>query len=164
MPERVAVYPGSFDPPTLGHFDLIQRAAKLFDRLIVAVAKNDAKTTLFSVDERISMLSGLVKDMPTVTVDHFEGLTVEFARRRGAAAVIRGLRVLSDFEFELTMAINNHKLNPEVDTLLLMPSEPFLFLSSRLVREIAAFGGSVSHYLTPEIEALLLQKLQEGGD
>lgn len=160
MPERVAVYAGSFDPPTLGHFDLIQRAARIFDRLIVAVARNDAKTVLFSVEERVDMLDGLVKDVPNVSVSHFHGLTVDFARQQGAIALIRGLRVVSDFEFELTMAINNHKLNPAVDTVSLMPSEPYLFLSSRLVREIAGLGGSVSHYLTPEIEARLMAKLR----
>lgn len=160
MPERIAIYPGSFDPPTLGHFDLIQRATKLFDRLIVAVAHNNAKNTLFSVEERVDMLRGLVSGLDRVTVDQFHGLTVEFARQKGAVALIRGLRVMSDFEFELTMAINNHKLNPDVDMVALMPSEPFLFLSSRLVREIAEFGGTVSHYLTPEIEARLLAKLR----
>lgn len=161
MPERIAIYPGSFDPPTLGHFDLIQRAAKIFDHLIVAVARNSAKSSLFSVEERMEMLRGLVSETPGVSVDQFEGLTVDFARKQGAVALIRGLRVVSDFEFELTMAINNHKLNPEVDTVALMPSEPFLFLSSRLVREIAGLGGKVSHYLTPEIEARLLHKLRE---
>lgn len=162
MSERIAIYPGSFDPPTLGHFDLIQRASKLFDRLIVAVARNDAKQTLFSVPERVEMLAGLVDGLENVSIDFFHGLTVDFARSKGAVALIRGLRVMSDFEFELTMAISNHKLNPEVDTVALMPSEPFLFLSSRLVREIATFGGSVSNYLTPDIEARLLAKLQLG--
>jgi pantetheine-phosphate adenylyltransferase len=161
MPERIAIYPGSFDPPTLGHFDLIKRAAKIFDHLIVAVARNDAKTSLFTVEERMDLLRGLVRGVEGVTVSHFHGLTVDFARQQGAVALIRGLRVVSDFEFELTMAINNHKLNPEVDTVALMPSEPFLFLSSRLVREIATYGGKVSHYLTPEIEARLLAKLRD---
>lgn len=162
MAERIAIYPGSFDPPTLGHFDLIQRGAKMFDRLIVAVAINDAKSNLFSVEERLEMLGGLVKGVPNVSIDHFRGLTVDFARKRNAIALIRGLRLVSDFEYELTMAINNHKLNPDVDSVLLMPSEPYLFLSSRLVREIATFGGSVSHYLTPEIERRLLEKLRGG--
>jgi pantetheine-phosphate adenylyltransferase len=159
MPERIAIYPGSFDPPTLGHLDLIERARKIFDRVIVAVAINEAKTGLFPVEERMEMLRELVHRLDGVEVDHFRGLTVDFARRRGAIALIRGLRVVSDFEFELTMAINNHKLNPEVDTISLMPSEPYLFLSSRLVKEIAGFGGSVSHYVTPEVERRLLAKL-----
>jgi pantetheine-phosphate adenylyltransferase len=158
MTERVAIYPGSFDPPTLGHFDLIQRAVKMFDRVIVAIATNPDKNSLFPVEERAEMLQELVKDYPTVSIDFYHGLTVEFARRQGAIAILRGLRVISDFEFELTMAINNHKLNPEVDSVLLMPSEQYLFLSSRLVREIAMFGGNVSHFVTPEVEARLVKK------
>lgn len=159
MPERIALYAGSFDPPTLGHLDLIQRAATLFDKIIVAVARNDQKTGLFTVSERVDMLVEMIADIPNATVANFSGLTVQFARETGACALIRGLRVVSDFEFELTMAINNHKLNPKVDTVCLMPSEPYLFLSSRLVREIAGFGGSVSHYVTPAVERRLTEKL-----
>ena len=162
MSDRIAIYPGSFDPPTLGHLDLIQRASKIFDKVIVAVARNNEKTSLFTVTERIEMLREMVADIPQVEVDHFHGLTVDFAKERNAIALIRGLRVVSDFEFELTMAINNHKLNADVDTVCLMPSEPYLFLSSRLVREIAGFGGTVSHYVTPEIEARLKEK-NKGG-
>ncbi len=159
MPERIALYAGSFDPPTLGHLDLIQRAASMFDKIIVAVARNDQKTGLFTVSERVEMLVEMVEGMSNVTVANFSGLTVQFARETGACALIRGLRVVSDFEFELTMAINNHKLNPKVDTVCLMPSEPYLFLSSRLVREIAGFGGTVSHYVTPAVERRLTDKL-----
>ena len=160
MAERVAIYPGSFDPPTLGHLDLIERASQIFDRLIVAIASNVTKQALFSVDERIEMLREMVEPIPNVEVDSFVGLSVDFARTRGAIALIRGLRVVSDFELELTMAINNHKLNDKVDTVLLMPSEPYLFLSSRLVKEIAGFGGSVSHYVTPEVDRRLRAKLK----
>ncbi len=160
--ERIAVYPGSFDPPTLGHLDLIERAAKLFDRVIVAVASNSAKSGLFSLEERLEMLVESTACLPNVEVDHFKGLTVEYARQKGAKALIRGLRVISDFEFELTMAINNQKLNPEVDTVCLMPSEPYLFLSSRQVKEIVAFGGPVGHYVTPPIEARLRARLRGG--
>lgn len=159
MPERVALYAGSFDPPTLGHLDLIQRAASMFDKIVVGVARNDQKTGLFTVSERVDMLTEMVASLPNVSVANFTGLTVVFAREVGAVALIRGLRVVSDFEFEMTMAINNHKLNPNVDTVCLMPSEPFLFLSSRLVREIAGFGGSVSHYVTPEVQRRLTEKL-----
>lgn len=159
MPERIALYAGSFDPPTLGHLDLIQRAASMFDKVVVGVARNDQKTGLFTVSERVDMLSEMIADMPNTSVANFSGLTVKFAREIGACALIRGLRVVSDFEFELTMAINNHKLNPAVDTVCLMPSEPYLFLSSRLVREIAGFGGSVSHYVTPEVQQRLIDKL-----
>lgn len=159
MPERVALYAGSFDPPTLGHLDLIQRAASMFDKIVVGVARNDQKTGLFTVSERVDMLTEMVADLPNVSVSNFTGLTVVFGREVGAVALIRGLRVVSDFEFEMTMAINNHKLNPNIDTVCLMPSEPFLFLSSRLVREIAGFGGSVSHYVTPEVQRRLTEKL-----
>ncbi|MCC6142653.1 MAG: pantetheine-phosphate adenylyltransferase [Candidatus Hydrogenedentes bacterium] len=162
MNQRIAIYPGSFDPPTLGHLDLIERAAKLFDRLIVAIAHNDAKSALFSVDERKEMLSHIVRHLPNVEIDHFSALTVEFARSRGAVALIRGLRVISDFEFELTMAIMNHKLNPNVDTVCLMPSEEYLFLSSRLVKEIARFGGDISAFVTSEVERRVREKLAAG--
>ncbi|MBX3177350.1 MAG: pantetheine-phosphate adenylyltransferase [Candidatus Hydrogenedentes bacterium] len=161
MPERIAVYPGSFDPPTLGHLDLIERAVNIFDHVIVAVAVNDAKVGLFSVEERVEMLTEMVAGIPRVSIDHFKSLTVQFAQKKGAVALIRGLRVVSDFEFELTMAINNHKLAPEIDTVNLMPSEPYLFLSSRLVKEIAAFGGSLSHFVSPAVEKRLKEKLEE---
>ncbi len=159
MPNRVALYPGSFDPITLGHMDLIKRAARIFPRLIVAVATNNAKSCLFSVEERLDMLRSHTRDWPNVEVAHFSGLTVDFAREVGAVAIIRGLRVISDFEFELSMAINNEKLNPNIDTVLLTPSEPYLYLSSGLVKELASYGGPVSHYVTPEVETLLRERL-----
>ena len=158
MKKRTAVYAGSFDPPTLGHLDLIVRAAKMFDRVVVAVAQNEAKQALFTVPERIGMLEEMTEGMAGVEIASFSGLTVDFARRKGAAALIRGLRVVSDFEFELSMAINNQKLNPEVDTVCLMPSEPYLFLSSRQVKEIASLGGKVGHYVTPAVEMRLRGK------
>ena len=161
MPDRIAVYPGSFDPPTLGHLDLIHRAASIFRKVIVAVAKNDAKRGLFSVPERIEMLQELVRDMPNVEIDQFQGLTVDFAAQRNAATIIRGLRVMSDFEFELTLAINNRKLNDTIDTICLMSSEEYLFLSSRQVKEIASFGGKISHYVTPEVERRIRAKFAE---
>ena len=160
MSEKIALYAGSFDPPTLGHLDLIERASKIFDRLIVAVANNDQKTALLSVRERMELLRGMTRSMDRVEIDQFEGLTVEYAREKKAVALIRGLRVVSDFEFELSLAINNQKLNPEVDTVCLMPSEPYLFLSSRQVKEIARFGGRISHYVTPEVEKSLREKLR----
>ncbi|NLV45290.1 MAG: pantetheine-phosphate adenylyltransferase [Candidatus Hydrogenedentes bacterium] len=162
MNERIALYAGSFDPPTLGHLDLIQRAAKIFDQVIVGVACNEQKSGLFSFEERVEMLKEMTSDIGKVTVNTFIGLTVEYARSQGAIALIRGLRVVSDFEFELSLAINNQKLDPEIDTVCLMPSEPYLFLSSRQVKEIAHFGGRVSHYVTPEVEARLFRKLTSG--
>lgn len=160
MTEHIALYPGSFDPPTLGHLDLIKRATTIFDRVIVAVASNEQKAVLFTVAERIEMLKEMTVGLDNVEVTQFHGLTVEYAREKGAVALIRGLRAISDFEFELSLAINNQKLNPDVDTVCLMPSEPYLFLSSRQVKEIVRFNGSVSHYVTPEVEARLKIKLQ----
>ena len=162
MRERVAVYPGSFDPPTNGHLDLIQRASALFDRLIVAVATNTDKQGLFPVDERLEMLTAITRDIPNVKVASFVGLTAEFARECNAVAVVRGLRVMSDFEFELTMAITNQKLNPSLETVCLMPSEPHLFLSSRIVREIARFNGDLSELVPPQIEPAIRKRCRNG--
>jgi pantetheine-phosphate adenylyltransferase len=163
MNERIALYAGSFDPPTLGHLDLISRAVKIFDKVIVAIAFNEQKATLFSVEERMEMLREMTSNLQTVVIDKFHGLTVEYAKKNGAIALIRGLRVISDFEFEMSMAINNQKLNPHVDTVCLMPSEPYLFLSSRQVKEIVHFGGSVSHYVTPLVEKRLVTKMNGNG-
>lgn len=160
MPERIAVYAGSFDPPTNGHLDLIQRAMKMFDRLIVAVALNDAKTCLFSVEERIEMLRAITAGMSGVEIDSFKGLTVQFAQERHAIALVRGLRVVSDFEFELTMAVTNQKLSPTIDTVCLMPSAENLLLSSRLVKEIATYGGDTSLFIPKIVEERLKQKLR----
>ena len=159
MSERIALYPGSFDPPTLGHFDLIHRARRIFDRVVVAIAINEAKTALFTVEERIQMLKEELNGIAGIEVTSFNGLSVEFAKKCGAQALIRGLRVVSDFEFELSLAINNQKLDPTIDTVCLMPSEPYLFLSSRQVKEIVSFGGSVSHYVSPKIEQKLRNRL-----
>jgi pantetheine-phosphate adenylyltransferase len=163
MGERIAVYPGSFDPPTNGHLDLIQRASQLFDKLIVAVATNTAKEGLFSVDDRLDMLKTISEGIPNVEVTSFIGLTAEFARRCNAMAVVRGLRVMSDFEFELTMAITNQKLNPSLETVCLMPSESHLFLSSRIVREIARFGGDLSDLVPPQIEQVIRKTCRNGA-
>ena len=161
MPDRTAVYPGSFDPPTFGHLDLIGRALRIFDRLVVAVATNNAKDCFFSVEERKEMLRAVTRDMPNLTVTSFAGLTVEFARQCGAVALVRGFRAISDFEFELSMALTNTKLNPEIDTVCLMPSESFMFLSSRVVKEVARFGGDISAFVPPEVAAALKRKFQK---
>jgi pantetheine-phosphate adenylyltransferase len=160
MEGRVALYPGSFDPPTYGHLDLIRRASKIFDKLIVSVAVNRAKTSLFSVEERMDMLELITQDMPQVTVTSFEGLTAAYARFVNASALVRGLRAISDFEFELSMAITNQKVNPEIDTVCLMPSEPYLFLSSNVVREIARFDGDIEEFVPPEIAVRLRRKIK----
>ncbi len=158
MPEHIAIYPGSFDPPTLGHLDLMQRAAKMFHKVIVAVANNEQKQALFTVQERVEMLQEMVGELANVEVRHFQGLTVEFAVQNKAVSLLRGLRAMSDFEYELSLAINNRKLRPEVDTVCLMPSEPYLFLSSRQVKEIASLGGQISHYVTPSVEQRIRAK------
>ena len=164
MRERVALYPGSFDPPTNGHMDLIERASQLFDKLIVAVATNTAKQGLLSIDERIEMLKAITGTIPNVVVTSFVGLTADFARECDAVAVVRGLRVMSDFEFEMTMAITNQKLNPSLETVCLMPSEPHLFLSSRIVREIARFGGEISGMVPPAVADALHQRFTESNE
>lgn len=158
MSERVALYPGSFDPPTFGHLDLIERAAKLFDRVIVAVARNTDKSSLFSVDERVHMLAAITEGLPNVSVTAFSGLTASYARECEATALVRGLRAMSDFEYELTMAMTNQKLNEDTDTVILMPSEPYLFLSSRLVREVAYFGGDVTEFVPAPVKEEVLKK------
>ncbi len=158
MPEHIAIYPGSFDPPTLGHLDLVQRAAKLFHKVIVAVAHNDQKHALFTLEERAEMLKEMVADLPNVEVDHFQGLTVEFARKHKAVAILRGLRAVSDFEYEFSLAINNRKLHEELDTVCLMANEPHLFMSSRMVKEIASYGGEISHFVTPAVERRIRAK------
>ncbi len=158
MPDSLAIYPGSFDPPTFGHLDLIRRAQKIFRHLVVAVAINRSKDNLFSVQEREEMLRTITQDLPGVEVTSFCGLTADFARQRNAIAIVRGLRAISDFEYEHSMAVTNQKLNPDVDTVCLMPSESFLFLSSRIVKEIARFGGDVSLFVPPLVAERLRAK------
>ena len=160
MPDRIAIYPGSFDPPTYGHVDLIERAARLFTRLIVAVARNHAKAAHFTVEDRLEMLRVVTRNIPNVEVAAFDGLTAEYARLRGVHALVRGLRAVSDFEFELSMAVMNQKINPNVDTVCLMPSERFQFLSSNVVREVARFGGDLSDFVPAEIEQRIRDRFQ----
>lgn len=157
---RVALYPGSFDPPTYGHLDLIERAANLFDHIIVAVARNSAKASLFSVEERIEMVRLVTASIPNIEITSFEGLTAEYAKRRGVRVLVRGLRAISDFEYELSMAITNQKLNPRIDTVCLMPSERFLFLSSGVVRDVARLGGDLHEFVPDAIAKRLMGKLE----
>ncbi|MFN7956743.1 MAG: pantetheine-phosphate adenylyltransferase [Holophagaceae bacterium] len=147
---RSAIYPGSFDPVTLGHWDLIQRAAKLVDRLVVAVLHNPAKTPAFTVDERVAMLKELTASLPNVEITTFHGLLVDFAKAQNAQFIVRGVRAFSDFEYEFQMALMNRKLAPELETVFLMPKEKYSAVSSRLVREIGTMGGNLSE-LVPEI-------------
>lgn len=151
------IYPGTFDPVTFGHIDIVQRAVELFDEVIVTVAKNPTKTELFSVDERIEMLKESLKQFPTVTVDTFGGLVVDHAHHVGAVGIIRGLRAVSDFEYEFQMALMNRKLAGDIATILLMPHARYTYLNSTIVRNLAAFGGNVAEFV-PEI---VRKKLEE---
>jgi pantetheine-phosphate adenylyltransferase len=150
-----AIYPGSFDPITNGHLDVIERASKLFDEVVVAVAHNDEKQPLFSLEERLDLLNKTVGKMRNLRIDQFDGLLVEFAAAQKANAVIRGLRAVSDFEFEFQMALMNRKLESSVETIFLMPKEEYTYLSSRLVKEIARLGGDVSKFV-PDVIARAL--------
>lgn len=146
----VAIYPGSFDPLTNGHVDIIQRGSRLFDRIVVAVLINLDKAPLFTVPERVAIAREVFHDRPNVEVDTFDGLLVDYAHRRGAGVIVRGLRAVSDFEFELQMALMNRRLRPEVETVFMMPAEPYTYVSSRLVKQVVALGGSV-HGLVPDV-------------
>jgi pantetheine-phosphate adenylyltransferase len=149
MSARHAIYPGSFDPITLGHLDLIHRASQLFDSLIVAVAHNEAKKALFSVEERIAMIEESINGASGIVVKRLDGLLVDFARQENAFVVIRGLRAVSDFEFEFQMALMNRRLETRLETLFLTPKEDYTFLSSRIVKEVANFGGDVTPFVPP---------------
>ncbi len=157
----VAIYPGSFDPPTNGHLDLIFRGSRLADQLVVAVLRNEEKRALFSVEERVEMLREAVAGYPNVTVDSFDGLLADYAFRRGARLILRGIRAVSDYEFELQMALMNRRLRPEVETVFLMAAEAYSFLSSRIVKEVIRLGGNVQGLVPPAIEERLRRRLAE---
>jgi len=156
---RTVIYPGSFDPLTNGHLDLIQRATKLSDRVIVAVARSEGKHPLFTQDERVQMVAEAVRGLPRVETEGFEGLLIEYVERRSAQAVIRGLRAVSDFEFEFQLALMNRKLNERVETIFMMPKDTYTFLSSRIVKEIASLGGDVSAFVPAHVRVALSAKL-----
>ncbi|HXA45633.1 MAG TPA: pantetheine-phosphate adenylyltransferase [Candidatus Angelobacter sp.] len=159
---RTAIYPGSFDPLTNGHFDVVQRAAKLFDRVIVAVAKNEGKKPLFSLQERLALVKEATAGMPNVEVDALEGLLVDYVVHKKAQVIVRGLRAVSDFEFEFQLALMNRKLNENIETIFMMPKDTYTFLSSRIVKEIAHLGGDVSPFVLPNVQLALRQKLKPG--
>jgi pantetheine-phosphate adenylyltransferase len=164
---RVGIYPGTFDPITNGHTDIIRRAARLVDRLVVGVARNDGKGPLFATDERVEIVRDEIAhvengDAGQIEVRAFEGLLMRFAQSVGAKIVVRGLRTMSDFEYEFQMAGMNARLNPEIETVFLMASDRFQFISSRLVKEIGALGGDVSHFVSPRVAVRLLERYANG--
>ncbi len=152
---RHCIYPGTFDPITYGHLDVLARAAKLFDRVTVAIAPNAGKGPLFSIKQRVGMVQGAVKRFPNVKVTHFDGLLVDFAVKARADAIIRGLRALSDFEFEFNMALMNRHLQPAIETIFVMPNEQFSYTSSSLVKQVAKYGGDVSHFVPDPVARAL---------
>jgi pantetheine-phosphate adenylyltransferase len=157
--KRNALYPGTFDPVTMGHVDIIKRAVGIFENLTIAVADNPDKETLFTVGERMEMLRSSLKDVDRVSVTSFEGLTAKFARSIGAVAIIRGLRAVSDFEFEFQMALMNRRIEPEIEAVFLMPKDKYSYISSSLVKDIAKRGGDISHFVPPSVEEALVKRL-----
>lgn len=157
---KIGLYPGSFDPITYGHVDIIERSAKLFDRLIVAVLSNPRKTPLFTVEERIEMIQESVKNIPNVEIDTFSGLLIDFARLKKADVIVKGLRAVSDFEYELQMALMNKKLDEHIETIFIMTSSKYSYLSSSVVKEVASFGGCVATVVPPLVEKRLKDKFK----
>lgn len=158
--KKLAIYPGSFDPPTYGHIDLIKRALKVFDQLIVAVARNTQKETLFTVEERLAMLKQALKGIRGVSVDSFDGLVVRYVRSKNTNVVIRGLRMLSDFEYEFQMALTNRRLAKDIETVFLMPSEAYSYISSRLIKEAASLGADIRDFVPGFIAKQVERKLK----
>ena len=159
MTERVALYPGSFDPLTNGHLDILSRARRLADRVVVAILENDSKTPLFSVAERMEMIREIVGDDPATPVRSFSGLLVDFARDMGATLIVRGLRAVSDYEYELQMALMNRRLTPSIETVFLMAKEEYSYVSSRLVKEVARLGGDVTGLVPEAIRLRLVERV-----
>jgi pantetheine-phosphate adenylyltransferase len=159
-----ALYPGTFDPPTNGHVDLITRGSKLFGHLTVAILNNPGKNPLFTVEERVEMLTEVTSSLDNVSVATFEGLMVEFARKQGATAVLRGIRAISDYEYEFQMALMNRRLAPEVETVFLQPAGRYSFVSSRMVKEVFSFGGDVSGLVPPNVLKRLRARIKNGAN
>lgn len=156
---NIAVYPGTFDPVTYGHIDIIKRAAKIFTKVIVAVAHNNEKGPLFSVEERVSMLKDSIKGLKNVIVDDFDDLVVSYTKRKGAAVMIRGLRMISDFEYEFQMALTNRKLSEKIETIFMMPCESYSYISSKLIKEAASLGADVKNFIPKKVQAALKKRL-----
>jgi len=155
---KVALYPGTFDPITNGHLDIIARALTMFDRVIVTVARNTTKTPLFTADERLELIRSVLNNDDRVEVELFDGLLIDFAMKRQVTAIVRGLRAVSDFEYEFQMALMNRKLGEKVETVFLMPNEKYTYLNSSIIREIARFGGDVSDFVPPAVQEALVRK------
>jgi pantetheine-phosphate adenylyltransferase len=148
---KLAIYPGTFDPITNGHLDVLERATRIFDRVLIAVARNEDKQPLFSEEKRLALIKENLHDHPRVEAVVFGGLLIEFAREKGAAAIVRGLRALSDFEYEFQMALMNRRLYPDMETIFLMPHEAHSYTSSRLIKQVNAFGGDITHFVPPNV-------------
>ena len=157
---KIAIYPGTFDPVTYGHIDLIKRASRIFDKVIVAVAHNKPKGTLFSVTERVDMLREIVKGMKNVVIDNFDGLVVKYAKKQGSMVMIRGLRMLTDFEYEFQMALTNRKLAGDIETIFMMPHEEYSYVSSKLIKEAAMFGADLTSFIPKPCAIALKNKLK----
>ena len=157
---RTAIYPGSFDPMTNGHLDVVERAVKLFDRVIVAVARNEGKQPLFTLDERLDLVRRSIQHTRNVEADSFDCLLVDYVEQRSAQAIVRGLRAISDFEFEFQLALMNRKLNERVETIFMMPKDTYTFLSSRIIKEIARLGGDVGAFVPAHVRSALAKKLK----
>jgi len=158
MAERIAIYPGTFDPFTNGHLDITERASRIFDKIVVTIAENSKKIPLFSLQERTDFIADATKHLPNILIQSFEGLLVDFAQKQKAVAIIRGLRAISDFEFEFQMALMNRRLNNDISTVFLMPNEKYTYLNSTIVREVAQFGGNVTKLVTPLVASKLKMK------
>jgi pantetheine-phosphate adenylyltransferase len=158
--ETRAVYPGSFDPVTNGHIDLIQRSAALFDKVVVAILRNAEKAPLFTIEERAEMLEEAVRDLKNVSITSFAGLLVDFVEQLGASVIVRGIRAVSDYEYELQMALMNRRLSNKVETVFMLPSESYSYLSSKLVKEISQLGGSIHGLVPPDVETRLCSKFR----
>lgn len=159
---KIGIYPGSFDPVTLGHLDVIRRSSKIVDQLIIGVLKNKSKNSLFTNTERVQMIETVVRDLDNVTVEAFDGLTVTFAKDKGASVIVRGLRAISDFEYELQFAQINHKLAPDIDTMFLTTSVEYSYLSSSIVKEVASYGGDISGLVPNDIVDVVCEKYGKG--
>lgn len=156
---RTAIYPGSFDPLTNGHLDVLERATKLFDRVIVAIARNESKNPLFTLEERLALMKSAIAPIKNARADIFDGLLVEYAAKQKACAIVRGLRAVSDFEFEFQMALMNRKLAENIETIFMMPKETYTFISSRIIKEIARLGGDIGTFVPPHVTTALKKKL-----